>query len=310
MALITIEDFAYPGGWADPHRSEERSRWCCEQLEDGAMLLLKSIPFDLPASDLEFLRLQQQSGSPLHKNISYRPYQDKLRGFEATAREDVERLHQIMRTYSAGVTKFLSALLAPYAPHWKLDYASFRPLEEKGRDLPVHKRNDLLHVDAFPSRPTRGARILRCFTNVNPDQPREWVTGDHFPVVASRYAKPAGLARIAGSSGAKGLARRMAPLMRLIRVPAPERSKYDEFMLRFHDYLKENTEFQREGSKLRTDFPPLSTWIVFTDGVPHAVLSGRLALEQTFIIPLNALLTPQKSPIRTLETLAGVSLES
>jgi hypothetical protein len=24
-------------------------------------------------------------------------------------------------------------------------------LEEEGRDLPLHKRNDLLHVDAFPS---------------------------------------------------------------------------------------------------------------------------------------------------------------
>src|SRR5690348_7988706 len=105
MSLISIADFAYPKGWADVSRSEERSRWCCEQLESGSILLLASIPFELSESDLQFLRQQQQSGSSLHKNISYRPNQDRLRGFSATAREEVERLHQLMRKYSAGVTQ-------------------------------------------------------------------------------------------------------------------------------------------------------------------------------------------------------------
>jgi hypothetical protein len=35
------------------------------------------------------------------------------------------------------------------------------------------------------------------------------------------------------------------------------------------------------------------------------VLSGQFALEQTFIIPLKALVTPEKSPIRILEKMAG-----
>jgi hypothetical protein len=76
-------------------------------------------------------------------------------------------------------------------------------------------------------------------------------------------------------------------------------------MLRLHDYLKENSQFQREGTKYRVDFQPYSTWLTFTDAVPHAVLSGRLALEQTFIIPLNGLVSAEKSPIRNLEQIAG-----
>ena len=28
----------------------------------------------------------------------------------------------------------------------------------------------------------------------------------------------------------------------------------------------------------------MATWLVYTDGVPHSVLSGQHALEQTFII--------------------------
>jgi hypothetical protein len=91
-------------------------------------------------------------------------------------------------------------------------------------------------------------------------------------------------------------------------MPTEERADNDEIMLRLHDYLKENADFQREGTKIRTDFPPGSTWIVFTDAVPHAVLAGRLALEQTLIIPVGALISPEKSPLRKLEEIAGRSL--
>jgi hypothetical protein len=309
MSLVTVNDFSYPQGWADLKGSEERARWYCSQLEDGHILFLEGIPFDLPKANLEFLRLQQQSSSSLHKNISYRPQQDKIRGFAAEVREDVERLHAVMRYYSVQVVNFLSQLLAPYSPHWKLDFASFRPLEEEGRDLPLHKRNDLLHVDAFPGRPTRGGRILRCFTNINPTQPRTWLIGDHFPEIAKRYSIDAGLNKIAQRAGTPGALRKLiGPLKHLVRIPAPDRAAYDEIMLRLHDYLKENGDFQREGSKIRTDFPPSSTWIVFTDAVPHAVLSGRLALEQTLIVPVSALVAPGKSPLRKLEEIAGRSL--
>jgi 3-deoxy-D-manno-oct-2-ulosonic acid (Kdo) hydroxylase len=309
MSLITVDDFFYPQGWRDLKGSEERSRWYCSQLEDGHVLFLERVPFDLPEADLQFLSSQHQSGSSLHKNASYRPHRDELRGFAAETPEVTERLHRVMRNYSAQVVKFLSQLLAPYSDYWKLDFASFRPLEEQGRDLPIHKRNDLLHVDAFPGRPTRGARILRCFTNINPSQPRTWLVGEHFPKIADRYSRDAGLEKIAQRASTSTGARKLfARLQNLVRIPAPDRAAYDQFMLRFHDYLKENAEFQRAATKLRIDFPPLSTWIVFTDAVPHAVLSGRLALEQTVIIPVNALLSPEKSPLRKLEAIAGRSL--
>jgi hypothetical protein len=307
VAVITVDDYSEPQGWSDPKRSEDRARWCCSQLEDGHVLLLERIPFDLPETDLQFLRSQRQSDSSLHKNVSYRPLQDQLRGFAAKESEEVEHLRAVMRKYSAQVTKFLSRFLAPYAPYWKLDFASFRPLEEHGRDLSVHKRNDLLHVDAFPGRPTRGARILRCFTNINPSESRTWLIGEYFPEIAKRYAVDAGLKKFAGhaSAPANTFRKVITPIQRLFRIPVPDRAPYDEFMLRLHDYLKENSQFQREGTKYRVDFQPYSTWLTFTDAVPHAVLSGRLALEQTFIIPLNGLVSAEKSPIRNLEQIAG-----
>src|SRR5207302_8243278 len=130
-----------------------------------------------------------------HKNVSYRPKEDVLRGYSGD-REETAKVRQIMRRYSAEVTRFLSEFLGPYAPHWTIDFASFRPLEEEGRDLPLHKKNDLLHVDAFPSRPTRGGRILRVFTNVNPNKGRVWFVTERFPALARQYAAEAGLEEV------------------------------------------------------------------------------------------------------------------
>jgi len=81
-------------------------------------------------------------------------------------------------------------------------------------------------------------------------------------------------------------------------------------MLGFHDYLKENTEFQKNCPKTRMEFPPLSTWLVFTDGVAHAAMSGQYALEQTFLVPPQALVAPDHAPYRILENIAGRPLVS
>ena len=302
-AWVRVADYDRMKGWGDPARAEARSRWCCEQLEEGQILYFEGIPYDFPQADREFLLQQRQGDSRLHKNISYRPRQDKLRGSVTDKPEDTERLHRIMRHFSEEVVNLLTRVLAPYAEYWALDYASFRPEEENGRDLSLHKRNDLLHVDAFPTRPTRGGRILRCFTNINPTRSRNWLTTDRFTTLAQKFAKDAGLEEIAQSGDANGSF--LNTLKRAVGLKVVNRSAYDKFMLRFHDYLKENREFQANTPKIYIDFPPMATWMCYTDSVPHAVLSGQFALEQTFIVPVQAMVMPEKSPVRVLEKLAG-----
>jgi hypothetical protein len=304
--LLRVEDYAFPSGWSKTAEGAARARQCCHQLEDGRILCFDRMPFLLSKEDRDFFLSQRQSGSRLHKNVSFRPAENVLRG-AAGAPQETARLHEIMRKYSEEVTRFVKILLAPYAGEMALDYASFRPEEEEGRNLPVHKRNDLLHFDSFPTRPMNGHRILRCFTNINPSAPRVWNTTDGFEALAGKYAAEAGLASLA----AKGSSR-SHPLVRSIKkafgLKAVDHSAYDLFMLRFHDYLKENSAFQKDCPKQRLDFQPGWTWICFTDSVPHAVLSGRYALEQTFIIPLTSMVTPDKAPIRVLEKMAGKPL--
>jgi len=283
----------------------EQGRWYCDQLEHGKVLYFRSIPFDFLQDDIKFLLSQKQTSSRFHKNISFRPETGVLKGMDA-AGPDRDRLHRIMSDFSRKVTTFIGGFLTPYVGKLKLDFASFRPLEEHNRDLPLHKRNDLLHVDAFPTRPTRGARILRIFVNINPSTGRVWNVGEPFHEFFPRVAAGNRLAPPHRGS----LGRSLAKLAAGVGLRVPDRTRYDEYMLYLHDWLKENSDFQQNSPKYNLEFPPGSCWMVYTDGVPHAVISGQYALEQTFIVPREALVSPQASPVRVLETVTGNAMTS
>jgi hypothetical protein len=91
-------------------------------------------------------------------------------------------------------------------------------------------------------------------------------------------------------------------------VPSLKRTPYDDFMMRFHNFLKENARFQAESEKYPFQFPAGSSWMVYTDTVPHAVLAGQYALEQTLLVAPEALVAPDHAPLTVLERLAGARL--
>jgi hypothetical protein len=308
-SVIRVEDFSV-SGWRVSEDDSSRARWYCERLEEGDIVSFSAPPFALSDTNRSFLLGVRQRDSAHHKNVSYKPDRDRVSGFRSGSSDAME-LRRVMRRYSESVADFVGKFLLPYSGHWRLDFASFRPLEEENRNLPINKRNDLLHVDSFPTRPSNGDRILRVFTNLHPDRPRVWITSDPFPILAEHYARAAGVATLAAkakSSPWRELRRVALRTARRLGLPAVDRPLYDEFMLHFHDFLKTHQGFQRDCPKLRTDFAPGSTWMVFTDEVPHAVLSGQFALEQTLIISRDALLEPEKAPYRVLEKMAGVSV--
>ena len=277
-------------------------------LEKGNILFFPDGGFSLPPAVLPALMGATQDARSIHKNIAYKPNVDRVSGL--IDKSESETVRAGMREYSRSALEFLSRILPEYSRGWKVDYASFRSIEERGRDLPLTKRNDLLHVDAFPTRPVFGDMILRCFTNVNPEQPREWMTSDPFPQLAEREADHAGLDRYAALSGSglHNLRRSASRALRGLGLPLVDRSPYDAFMLHLHDWMKANEAYQRDCPKYRFDLPPGSTWLVFTDVVPHAVLGGRLALEQTVIISRKSLANPSLAPASILEKRAGRTL--
>jgi hypothetical protein len=264
-----------------------------ERLERGEVLYYPTAPFALPeGADLDFL-LQQELGSLAHKNISYNPHNGKVNGFVRKSTEQIEQLRGIFTRFSKSATDWLASLLPQYSQGWQLDRASFRPQEEATRRLRPKARNDLLHVDAFPGRPSRGNRILRVFANINPREPRIWVTSDPFVKLLKRYGEAAGLP---GRNRSRWLEHLGQNFLSLFRPNVGRRSEYDLFMLRFHDYLKLNEDFQEKGPKYLHSFPPGSVWAAMTDTCSHSVLRGRFALEHSYFVPAAVLALPEESP--------------
>ncbi len=284
---------------ADPVRASEG---LARELESGNILFFPRMPFALSEDDRAFLLARKQTDAGYHKNIAYRPAEDRLTGAGKMPARDAAKLKSILKAYSDWAAQFLNERIPEYAGRWVRDFASYRPIEEKGRKARLTARNDLAHVDAFPTRPTHGDRILRVFVNINPTKGRVWVTSETFEGLAERFAREVG---IPGTG-----AHMFGKMARALGIRQWSRSPYDAFMLRFHDFLKENSEFQRDCVKRQWDFPPGSCWICYTDMVSHAVLSGQFALEQTFLISRHAMTLPEKSPIRILERICGHPLSN
>jgi hypothetical protein len=155
-----------------------------------------------------------------------------------------------------------------------------------------------MHVDAFPSSPTGGARLLRVFTNANPlGKPRVWRVGEPFADMAEKFL-PRTRRQWPGESA----------LLNLLGITKRRRSEYDHLMNELHDRVKADLEYQREAPQQRVEFPAGSTWIVFSDQVLHGVSSGALMLEQTWTLPVARLRNPETAPLRVLERLARRAL--
>jgi hypothetical protein len=294
VAVVNVETL--------PREGQIRERECCRVLEEGHILFFRETPFSLTEQDRALLLEQRQVAAGYHKNIAYRPQSDRVTGVARRQREDEVKLRRVLRDYSRRVVGFAGETFPGDAARWRVDYASFRPQEEAGRKLSAHARNDLLHVDSFPTRPTGGDRIFRIFTNVNPAAPRVWRTGETFEELADRFAVSSGLLARTLRPGLRGSILRTA---RLAGLPVRVRPPYDEFMHRFHNFLKENDGYQETARAEQISFPPGSTWMVFTDMVTHSVLSGQFALEQTFLVARDSLTLPAKAPICVLERIAG-----
>src|SRR5215467_1899291 len=112
MPWLNVDDYG-ASGWTITGDFLWRARHYCSELEKGQILFFPSPPFSLPEEHIQFLVSLKPADSRLHKNISYRPEQDLLRGFSDPGHEP--QVHDIMRRYATAVRDFVSAFLAPYA---------------------------------------------------------------------------------------------------------------------------------------------------------------------------------------------------
>lgn len=279
--------------WHGPFGAGLRAR-AQDELEAGHVLQAQ-LPFRL-LPDERFLLSPSVMGNE-RKNISFDPATGRV-GNTSLAGEAAEHLRTMMRRFGDAAETLLRDLLPAYAPTLERARTSFRPAEIAGREYSPRHDDRLLHVDAFPSRPMHGRRILRLFCNVASDgASRAWRVGEPFPDFARQFLPRTGHA-LPGS----------AWLLEQLGITKGRRSEYDRIMLRLHDVGKLDAAYQSGGPKADIAFAAGTTWLCFTDQVLHAALAGHCALEQTFHLPVAAMAHPERSPLRVLETLAGRAL--
>ena len=264
-------------------------------LERGEVLALPRHGFELQPDERGLLDPRVSDGRS--KNVSFDPKTGRLGG-TAVAGAEREALTRMMARFARWSRGLVAALAPEAAGALQVAKTSFRPCAIEGRAISPRKDDRRLHVDAFPSQPVQGRRILRVFANVDPEgRPRVWHVGEPFESFADHFlprAKPA--------------ARGSGMLMQRLGLTKGRRTAYDQLMLELHDRAKEDEAWQASAPRQQAGFPANSSWIVFTDATLHAALEGQHALEQTFLMPVKAMVQPALSPLKVLERMTGRSL--
>ena len=279
--------------WTGPFPDELRAK-AIDALEHGKVLVCPHLAFPFAEDERGLFTPSLSNGKS--KNVSLK-LSGELGGTSATG-DQARLVAKMMTRFSFTATRFLEMLLPQYAGHLERAPTSYRPVEIEGRAASVIHDDTRLHVDAFPSRPMRGRRIMRLFTNVNPDgKPRVWHVGEPFEEMAKKL----------GGRAQEG-SRLHAAFLSAIGVTKGSRSAYDSVMLGLHDGAKRDDDYQKRSAQIEVPFPPGATWICFTDQVMHAALAGQYVLEQTFHLDVEAMARPELSPLKVLERLRGRAL--
>ncbi|MCD6046030.1 MAG: 3-deoxy-D-manno-oct-2-ulosonic acid (Kdo) hydroxylase [Gammaproteobacteria bacterium] len=275
--------------------NKECSLEAIHALEHGKIVFLPHLNFALSADENNLL--SPTLTDPKRKNISFNPHSDEMHGARGSVLQRAQ-LKILMQRYCQQALGLINTLFPAYQKHLIAGRTSLRTVEISGRRSSYKKDDSRLHVDSFAATPVNGFRILRVFTNINPHGvARIWQTGEPFNTVATRF-----LPEIPSMSTVE------QHLLRLFKITKVLRSPYDHFMLNIHDRMKKDMAYQQSVIKTTLTLPPKSSWIVYTDQVSHAAISGQHALEQTFYLPPTALYYPETAPLFVLEKMLKHSL--
>lgn len=264
-------------------------------LEIGHILFFPELNFTLEPNEERFL--SSAYANPKNKNISFDLNTNILKGMVGS-NDDQQALKMLLSRFAVKSRRFISQLLPHYDFTLKQGRTSFRPVEISHRKISFRKDDTRLHIDAFPSSPNQGQRLLRVFVNIHPnDKNRVWRIGEPFEKVAENFL-PAISLPFPGSSF----------VLKALGITKTLRSPYDHIMLQIHDKMKADLHYQKKVQQYEIHFPARSSWVVMTDAVSHAAMAGQYLLEQTFYLPVAGMMDEQQAPLRILERMMAQKL--
>ena len=288
-----------------PDRLDTLAPTLSAALERGRIVHFPECPLPLPSpEDQSFLR--DELGRHLgRKNVSWYPDGNRLVGVDAGG-PIRERARTILKRHAAEVDRLLGRLMPRFMRGARRGTSSFRPVQERGRQLSSHASNELVHVDAGAYGATHGDRILRFFVNLNPTEDRVWASRGSFAELFRRHAAEAGITASPLALKPHVMERAWSGLLQGLTGTFPaarliDTSPYDRLMRRFHNFMKDSRTFRDSTQGRQTfSFRPYSAWVVLTDTVSHACLSGQHALVDTLVVPLANCTELDEAPMYVL----------
>ncbi len=275
---------------ADWHVAAPNQDWIAG-LEAGKVLYFPHLPFVLLPEEQTLLTPTIRD--PKVRNISL-DASGHLKGALGDTATQLALALMIGR-FREQAQSLVYSLLPKYQGALRLAPTSYRPAKVETRAQSWRADDRRLHVDAFPSRPNYGERILRVFCNVNPDGvPRVWRVGEPFETVAREFLPRA-----------KPYVPWQASVMKALHITKSYRSEYDHLMLQLHDGMKGDMAYQESAGQVTMPFAAGSVWVCFSDQASHAVMSGQYMLEQTLHLPADRQYDPSASPLAILSKLTG-----
>ena len=267
-----------------------RNRDAAEAMENGDVLYLPHDAFLMTNREHGFLDpaiVKQPRRHSGRARIIYLPAGQRLlkTTLEGGARDELQAM---MARFSGWAQTLVAELLPDYLPGLTPGPATFRPCPRSGPQR--------LHVDSFFFFPTEGRRVLRVLTNIDPEgRPRVWQFGEEpFEQFAGRLL-PKVRQPIPGSGW----------LLDKLGITKGFRTPYDDLMRQMRNITKVDLDYQKNTARKVVEFPPGSTWVLFTDNVLHGALKGQYAFEHTFWLDVKAMRQPERSPLRVLERLSA-----
>jgi ribosomal protein S17E len=273
--------------------AKEKSQWA-KDLESGKVLFHENFKFAVLPNESKYFTPEILSKHS--KNISL-DLENNIKGVNLSNEDSKDLINMISR-FRSEAKKIIISTFPKYRNHIKLAPTSFRPIEASLRKTSWRADDTKLHVDAFPSRPTYGTRILRVFININPKgKARIWRIGENIEAIANKY-----LDKVRPYSPIK------AKTLYLLGITKSLRSEFDHIMLELHDLMKKDLNYQKKSSQICVPFKSNTVWICFSDQVAHAAMSGQYVMEQTFYLNPSNQYNPEKSPLELLNLMTGKKL--
>jgi len=288
-----IESFVHRITDSNWLQNSPRTDWA-RNIEEGRILHFDSLPFSTSIAEQRLFNENIQSKRA--RNISL-DSAGKLKGANATP-QDQELLSEYILRFRGLAQELVNSAFPKYSEKLRVAPTSFRPKNVVSRTQSIRADDKRLHVDAFPTRPNSGERILRVFLNINPSgKPRVWRIGEPFDEIAKKFVPTI-----------KPYSRWQANLMNKMGLTKSHRSEYDHLMLGIHDGMKTSDDYQLSSNQITYNFEPGSVWICFSDQTAHAVMAGQFMMEQTYHMPISSLYNPETSPLSILQRITNKNL--